>query len=139
MSENPIEGMMHTTMDEIKKMVDINTIVGDPITTPDGTIIIPVSKVSYGFASGGSEFPSNKLEKELFGGGGGAGISIQPVAFIIISGGETKLLQINPYSNTADRVVDLVPDTIDKLTGLFKKKGSKDSSKGESVEVIKEI
>jgi len=121
MSEHPIQGMMHTTMEEIKKMVDINTIVGDPITAPDGTLIIPISKVSYGFASGGSEFPTKGEGKDLFGGGGGAGISIQPVAFITISNGKTELLQINPYANTADRVVDLVPDTIDKISGLFKK------------------
>lgn len=122
MNEHPIEGMMHSTMENIKQMVDVNTIIGDPITAPDGTIIIPVSRVSYGFVSGGSEFPTRHPDKkDLFGGGSGAGISIHPVAFITISGGETKLLQINPYGNTADRVVDLVPDTIDKVVGLFKK------------------
>ena len=122
MNEHPIEGMMQTTMESIKQMVDVNTIIGDPITAPDGTIIIPVSRVSYGFVSGGSEFPTKQLDKkDLFGGGSGAGISIHPVAFITISDGETKLLQINPYANTADRVVDLVPETIDRIAGLFKK------------------
>ncbi len=122
MNEHPIEGMMNTTMENIKQMVDVNTIIGDPITSPDGTVIIPVSKVSYGFVSGGSEFPTKNPEKpDLFGGGSGAGITINPVAFITIKDGESKLLQINPYSNTADRVVDLVPDAIDKITGLFKK------------------
>ncbi|MCI7084590.1 sporulation protein YtfJ, partial [bacterium] len=73
MSDHPINGLMQTTMQKIKEMVDVNTIVGDPITSPDGTIIIPVSKVSYGFASGGSDFPTKKENKECFGGGSGAG------------------------------------------------------------------
>ena len=80
MSDHPIEGMMNTTLEKIKQMVDVNSIVGDPITAPDGTIIIPISKISYGFASGGSDFPSKvQSEKEFFGGGTGAGISINPI------------------------------------------------------------
>lgn len=80
MSEHPIQGMMDTSMQKIKEMVDVNTIIGEPIHCPDGTMIIPVSKVTYGFASGGSDFPT-KTEKDLFGGGSGAGITISPVAF----------------------------------------------------------
>lgn len=83
MSDHPIEGMMNTTLEKIKQMVDVNSIVGDPITAPDGTIIIPISKISYGFASGGSDFPSKvQSEKEFFGGGTGAGISINRLRFL---------------------------------------------------------
>ena len=123
MSEHPIEGMMSTTLEKIKQMVDVNSIVGDPITSPDGTIIIPISKVSYGFASGGSDIPTKaQPAKDLFGGGTGAGITINPVAFITISNGNVKLLQIDPYNSSADRVVGMVPDMVDKISSLFSKK-----------------
>lgn len=83
MSEHPIEGLMDVTLEKIKSMVDSNTIIGNPINMPDGTLILPVSKVSFGFASGGSDFPS-KTSKQLFGGGGGAGVSISPIAFLVV-------------------------------------------------------
>ena len=120
MSEHPIQGMMDTSMQKIKEMVDVNTIIGEPIHCPDGTMIIPVSKVTYGFASGGSDFPT-KTEKDLFGGGSGAGITISPVAFLTISNGEVKLLPIAPANNTADRIVEMVPAVVDKVSALFKK------------------
>ncbi len=122
MSENkqhPIEGMMGTTMQKIREMTDSNTIIGDPITTPDGTVIIPVSKVSFGFGSGGSDWPTKQTTKDAFGGGVGAGISIQPLAFLVVSGGEVKLLQMHESSeNTVDRMVNMVPDVIDKISGV---------------------
>jgi len=122
MSEHPIEGLMDVTMQKIKEMVDVNTIVGDPITTPDGTVIIPVSKVSYGFASGGSDIPSkNAPNKEIFGGGSGAGVSINPIAFLAVYNGKVELLNIESYDGMADRVVGLVPEIIDKVSALFKK------------------
>ena len=130
MSEHPIEGMMGTTLEKIKQMVDVNSIIGDPITTPDGTVIIPVSKVSYGFASGGSDFPTKSpAAKELFGGGTGAGISIHPVAFLTISNGNVHLLQIDPYNNTADRIIGMVPDVVDKISSMVNKKDEKDTQK----------
>ncbi|MCH5304431.1 MAG: GerW family sporulation protein, partial [Ruminococcus sp.] len=95
--DHPINGLMDTTMDKIKQMVDVNTIIGDPITSPDGTIIIPVSKVSYGFASGGSDFPTKKENKDCFGGGSGAGVTIQPVAFLTVYRGEVKLIPVDKY------------------------------------------
>ena len=100
MSEHPIQGLMDTTLEKIKQMVDMNTIIGDPIITQDGTTIIPVSKIAYGFASGGSEF-GNKQQPEntLFGGGGGAGVTINPVAFIAISHGDVKLLNVSNGTN----------------------------------------
>ena len=110
--------------------MDVNTIVGDPITAPDGTIIIPISKISYGFASGGSDFPSKvQNEKEFFGGGTGAGISINPIAFLTISNGNVKLLQIDPYNNSADRIVGMVPDVVDKISGIVSKKSEEKKAK----------
>ena len=125
MSEHPINGLMDTTMENIKQMVDVNTIIGDPITSPDGTIIIPVSKVSYGFASGGSDLPTKKENKECFGGGSGAGVTIQPVAFLTVYQGNVKLIPIDKFDGAVDRVVGMVPDLVDKVTALFKKDKSK--------------
>lgn len=131
MSDHPIEGMMDTTLEKIKEMVDINTIVGDPITSSDGSIIIPVSKISYGFASGGSDFPSKtQNEKTFFGGGTGAGISITPVAFITICNGNVKLLQIDPYNSTVDRIIGMVPEAVDKISGMMNKNGKKSKQPG---------
>lgn len=125
MSENhPINGLMSTVLSNIKEMVDVNTIVGSPITTPDGITIIPVSKVSFGFASGGSEFSNPKAsvatDSNLFGGGNGAGAAITPVAFLVVSNGFVKLLPIASSSNTVDKLIDSVPDVIDKVNGIIK-------------------
>lgn len=120
MSENPIQGIMGTTMEKIKEMVDVNTIIGDPVTTPDGTTIIPVSKVSFGFASGGSDLPT-KQPKNTFGGGGGAGISIQPIAFLVVSAGNVKLMQMTMGENTANNIVNMVPEVVDKIGAMFHK------------------
>ncbi len=118
--QHPIEGVMSTTMQKIKEMVDVNTIVGNPITTPDGTTIIPVSKVSFGFASGGSDLPTSS-PKQTFGGGGGAGVTLQPIAFLVVHEGNVRLLQIATSSNTADKVVNAVPDIIDKISDVLSK------------------
>ncbi len=112
---------MDTTMEKIKEMVDVNTIIGDPITSPEGTIIIPVSKVTYGFASGGSDFPTKKENKDCFGGGSGAGVTIQPVAFLTVYKGNVKLISLDKYDGAADRVVGMMPELVDKVTSLFKK------------------
>lgn len=128
MSEHPIQGLMGTSMEKIREMVDVNTIIGDPITCPDGTVIIPVSKVSFGFAAGGSDWPS-KQPKELFGGASGAGVSIQPLAFLVVQNGDVKILQMDGGAkSTADRVVGLVPDLVNTITGLV---GKKDKKAGE--------
>ncbi len=113
MSE-PISSILGATMQNIKDMVDVSTIIGDPITSPDGSIIIPVSKVAFGFASGGSEF-SAKSEKLPFGGGAGAGVNITPVAFLVISNGNVKLLQIGESSGTLDKLIAMIPDIADKV------------------------
>lgn len=122
MSERPIEGLMDTTLEKLKQMVDVNTIIGTPITTPDGATIIPVSKVVYGFASGGSEFNSKKPDSQnLFGGGAGAGVTITPLGFISIYNGEVKMLNISAYQDSQDRAVGMIPDIVDKVAGIFKK------------------
>ena len=133
MSEHPIEGLMDTTLEKIKQMVDVNTVIGTPITTPDGTTIIPVSKVRYGFASGGSEFGSKKIEKSpLFGGGTGAGVTITPVAFISICNGDVKLLNIADYRDSGDRAVGIVPEMFDKIVALFKKDKAPEQTKNQT-------
>ncbi len=126
MSEHPIKELMGVSMEKIKEMVDVNTIIGNPIQSPDGTVIIPVSKVSFGFASGGSDLPS-KSQSELFGGGSGAGISIQPLAFIVISNGDVKLLQMSIDAKLPNAIVNLVPEVFDKVSGLINKE--KDTKK----------
>ena len=128
MSEHPIQGLMGTTMEKIRDMVDVNTIICDPIVTPDGTTIIPVSKVSFGFASGGSDIPS-KIPKELFGGGSGAGVSIQPLGFLVVHQGDVRLLEMNGPGDSMGKALGLVPDVISKISDLFKK--DKDQSKPE--------
>lgn len=121
---------MDTTLNNIKQMVDINTIVGDPITAPDGTMIIPISKISYGFASGGSDFACKQNpDKDFFGGGAGAGVTITPVAFLTISNGTVKMLQIDPYNSSADRIVGMVPDIVDKVNEMISKKQKKKEEK----------
>ena len=134
MSERPIEGLMETTLEKLKQMVDVNTIIGTPITTPDGATIIPVSKVVYGFASGGSEFSTKKSDSQnLFGGGAGAGVTITPLGFISIYNGEVKMLNISTYQDSQDRAVGMIPEIVDKVAGIFKKdkkdKEDKKSSK----------
>lgn len=111
-------------MDKIKQMVDVNTIIGDPITTPDGTTVIPISKVSYGFASGGTDLPT-KSAKETFGGVGGAGISIQPIGFLVIGNGNVKLLQLSTAENTVNNIVNMVPEMVDKVSDIFSSSKSK--------------
>ncbi len=126
MSDHPINSLMDTTMKKIKEMIDVNTIIGDPITTPDGTTIIPVSKVSYGFASGGSDLPTKKDNKDCFGGGSGAGVTINPVAFLSITKGNVKLIPIEKYDGAVDRIVGMVPEVIDKVADMIKKEKNDD-------------
>lgn len=126
MSEHPINGLMGVTMEKIKEMVDVDTIIGKPIIAADGTTIIPVSKVSFGFASGGSDLPS-KNQSELFGGAGGAGISIQPLAFLVVANGDVKLIQMSVNADSKNAIINMVPDVIEKVTSLFGKKSDEQS------------
>ncbi len=120
MSEKSAGAILASTIEKIRDLVDTSTIIGEAIYAEGGTTIIPVSKVTYGFASGGSDFPS-KSNKELFGGGGGAGVTITPVAFLVVNNGEVTLKHITAYDNAAERVVNLVPEMFDKVTGLMNK------------------
>lgn len=133
MSDCSINNMVDTTIEKIKSLVDVNTIIGETIKLDDGTAIIPVSKVSYGFASGGSEFSGKKINNEnLFGGGSGAGVTISPVAFLTVSkSGNIKILHVEPVLSTTEKVIDLVPDVVDKIGSMIKKsdKNEKDDKK----------
>ena len=131
--EHPIGNLMNITMEKIKEMIDVNTIIGDPITSPDGTLIIPVSKVSYGFASGGSDLPTKKENKDCFGGGSGAGVTIQPVAFLTVYQGDVRLVSVDSEEGTADKLVNMIPDVLKKVKGVFKK------DKSESADEFSEI
>lgn len=123
MSENqtPISELLGISMEKIREMTDINTIIGDPIKLDDGTTVIPISKVSYGFAAGGSDLPS-KSEKKLFGGGAGAGISIKPEGFLVISNGNAKMVSMSSVSDPISSVINSVPDVVDKVAGFINKK-----------------
>lgn len=129
MSENshPINELMSTTMEKIREMVDANTIVGQPIQTQDGVTLIPVSRLSFGFASGGSDFATKNQKpeggKNSFGGGSGAGVKVEPVAFLVVKDGFVRLLPVAPPpATTVDRIIELAPDMFDKVTGYIDKK-----------------
>ena len=119
MKEQSAAGILETTIEKVKNLVSVSTIIGDPMQI-EGMTIIPVSKVTYGFASGGSDFPS-KSNQEIFGGGGGAGVTITPVAFLVISDGEVTLKHITAFDNAAERVVNLFPEMFDKVTSVVNK------------------
>ena len=121
MKEKSANGILSTTIEKVRDLVDVSTIIGEPINLPDGLTIIPVSKVTYGFASGGSDFPS-KNNVELFGGAGGAGITINPVAFIVVKDGEVTIKHIMSNENAVERAVTMVPEMIDKVANLVNKK-----------------
>jgi len=117
MDKHPINEFNESTVQKIKEMVDVNTVVGDPIMTPDGVTIIPVSKVSLGFVSGGSDWSKETAKSPNFGCGTGTGVTIQPVAFLIVKDGNVKLINVNqPPGNTLDRVVDIIPEVMDKVS-----------------------
>ena len=131
--QHPIEGLMVTAMNSIQDMIDVNTIIGEPIETTNNVIIIPISKVGFGFAAGGSEFKGEtineytKKEKEEaiqyrlpFGGGSGAGVSISPIAFLVVQQNTVKLLPIE-HCSSVDRLLDYVPDLMDKLNNFLNK------------------
>jgi sporulation protein YtfJ len=126
MGENKIESMTDFTIEKIKSMIDVDSIIGKPIVSESGVTIIPVSKVMYGFACGGSDFVSKKDNtKDLFGGGGGSGVTIQPVAFLVITADDVKLLQIESFSSYIDRIIAMIPDIADKVKKIIKNRRTK--------------
>ena len=120
MAEHPIQGLMGVTIDKIREMVDTSTIIGDPIRVDAATTIIPVSRVTFGFASGGSDV-APKSEKQMFGGGTGAGVSVTPVAFLVISGGNVRTVQLIEKVTAGDNAIAALPELVDKITAMVKK------------------
>ncbi|RDV83946.1 GerW family sporulation protein [Ammonifex thiophilus] len=116
--EHPIEGLMRTAMENLRSMIEVNTVVGDPVETPDGTVIIPVSRVACGFAAGGSAFTPERRHPEYgelpFGGGSGAGVSVQPVGFLVVNGSNVRLLPVEG-NHLAERLVDLAPQVLERI------------------------
>ena len=125
MSEHPLNDLINTALTNIKSMVDVNTIIGNPVETANGAIIIPVSKVGFGFAAGGGDIPTKSAapaESKPFTGGSGAGISISPIGFLVVNGDTVKLLPVNSANTTVDKLIDCVPDMFDKVSGFINKK-----------------
>lgn len=120
----PICELTDSTLKNLRTLVDANTIIGDAITTPDGSTILPVSKVSFGFGTGGGDLPISK-GNDPFGGGTGGGVTIEPIAFLVIRPGKVELLQLQSADNTADRLVNLVPQVIEQIGSLIGKKAEK--------------
>jgi len=133
LKEHPIEALMQTTMESIKNMVDVNTIVGDAVETNDGTVIIPISKVSFGFASGGGDYTirsnnennsdeNSSNDRLPFAGGAGAGVSVQPVAFMVVGNGHIKLMSVDQRANMIDNLINSTPKIIQGLQNAFGKR-----------------
>ena len=119
MSQN-VPNMLENTIAKIREMVDVNSVIGNPITTPDGVTIIPVSKVSVGFGGGGSDFVSKHGGENPFGGGAGGGVKINPIAFLVVKEGSVRMIPVAaPANTTADRIVEMVPDTLDKIAAFL--------------------
>lgn len=134
MAEHPIQGLMKTAMENIKEMVDVNTIVGDPVETKDGTVILPISKVGFGFAAGGSEFVvdgdhhttsdpqgHNANVYHPFGGGSGGGVSITPIAFLVVSSTGVNIVPLDSQTHLMERVIDSAPQLVEKIQSMMKK------------------
>lgn len=127
MEEHPIQGLMTTAMESLKDMIEVNTIIGDPVKAPDGSLIIPVSKLGVGFAAGGSEFSTpfgndseNTDEAVLpFGGGSGGGVSIQPIAFLIVSDKGVNIIHMDENTHIYEKMIESAPQVVDKVQQLF--------------------
>ncbi|MDN5292712.1 MAG: hypothetical protein PWQ91_1108 [Eubacteriales bacterium] len=137
--QHPIEGLMKTAMESIKEMVDVNTVVGDAVETPDGNVIIPISRVTVGFAAGGSDFApgengkGNAHNNYPFGGGSGAGVSVQPVGFLVVGKQEVRLIPVDG-NVTVDRIIDNAPRLLQQLRDIFD--GRKEKKRGEPSLVV---
>ena len=127
MDNNPISELMQTTMDNVKKVLKVDTVVGDPIITPDGITLVPISKISLGFGGGGVEFNSKKAsEARPYGGGNATGVKIEPIGFLVIKEGTVRMINVTPpASNTVDRIIDLVPQVMDRVDNFIAKQKDK--------------
>ncbi|PWK14440.1 GerW family sporulation protein [Tumebacillus permanentifrigoris] len=139
MAEHPIQGLMSTAMENLKEMVDVNTIIGDPVETPDGSVILPVSKVGFGFAAGGSEFDpeveagkKDHADVELpFGGGAGGGVSITPIGFLVVGNGQVKMLSTEGPNQMYEKLIELAPQMVDKISQMMNKNTKQQSGGGQ--------
>lgn len=126
--EHPIQGLMKAAMENLKEMVDVNTIVGEPVQTADGGVVLTVSKVAFGFGAGGSDFAVNgngtQKPDAAFGGGSAGGVSITPVAFLVVNGDGINILHLQNTTHLAEKVIDLAPQTLDKLQTMFSQNSS---------------
>lgn len=144
MERHPIESLMETTMENIKDMVDVNTVIGDPVATQDGSTIIPISRVSFGFVAGGGEYgtegqkgaaQSAATDALPFAGGSGAGVSVHPMGFLVVGNGQVKLLSAN-YITPLDRIMELAPQVISDLKEVFAKDEAKTDAKVKKAEAV---
>ena len=132
MEDHPIQSLMKTAMENIKEMVDVNTIVGDAVEAADGTIIIPISRVSFGFAAGGTQFDKADKQKEKeaefpFGGGSGGGVTVQPVAFLVVGQGSVRLLPVDSHA-MLDRLIDLAPQLMNQIENMLENKNRRNNT-----------
>lgn len=144
MSDHPIQGLMQTAMENIKAMVDVNTIVGDPVNTPDGTVILPISKVAFGFAAGGSDYyttgdqsggrlggegsQGSKQQQLPFGGGSGGGVSIRPIAFLVVGKEGVHIVPLDNQTHLFERLIDATPYLLEQIQSMFQNGGSSQNS-----------
>ncbi|MGY4689218.1 GerW family sporulation protein [Salibacterium sp. K-3] len=124
MTDHPIQGLMRTAMENLKEMVDVNTIVGDPVETPDGSVIIPVTKVGFGFAAGGSEFYGRERSETAlehpFGGGSGGGVSITPIAFLIVGSKGINMVHLDENTHLYEKLLEFTPQVVEKIQDMLK-------------------
>jgi sporulation protein YtfJ len=148
MSDHPIQGLMTTAMESLKEMIDVNTIIGDPVETPDGSVILTVSKVGFGFAAGGSEFvldgggggggssqgqgQGGGQKQHPFGGGSGGGVSITPIAFLIVNSQGVKMLHLDESTHLLEKILDLAPQAVEKVQQMFAKKDTEQKKQSEN-------
>jgi sporulation protein YtfJ len=126
MEKHPIENLMDTTLDNLEYMIDVNTIIGEPIETPDGGVVLTVSKVSFGFASGGSQFGKRSEQQSLpFGGGSGGGVTIDPVAFLVVNNKGVKVIHLAGKTQMLDKIIDLAPEAIEKTKNWMNERKTK--------------
>ena len=130
-NNNPVGGLMQTTMENVKNILKVDTVVGDPIYTPDGITLVPISKISVGFGGGGVEFNSGKTGADRhYGGGNATGVQIAPIGFLVIKDGVVRMINVTPpASNTVDRIIDLVPQVMDRVDSFIEKQKSNGSGK----------
>lgn len=145
MEEHPIQGLMTTAMENLKDMIEVNTIIGDPVESPDGSVIIPVSKLGFGFAAGGSEFNSGGKGQDdsgdatlPFGGGSGGGVSITPVAFLIVSAQGIKMVHLDQRTHIYEKMLDFAPQVVEKVQQIIKESGQQKKPKREQEQVKKQ-